>query len=498
MGDCAAAGRSAHQPPALARPGRSRQLRANLSLQSPAGRHALRLAVIVPGASLIARELPLHRSYWLVVAAATVLRPEFGATFTRGTERALGTCLGVGLAGAIAVVLHPAGGLTVGLVGLFAWAGYAVFPASFAVGFAFITALVVFLLNAVSPDTLAAASARLLDTLVGGTIGLLAYALWPTWSHAPAWQSLADLADAERAYLNGVLSALIDGRRPSEQQMTRLSRPARLARTNAESTVARSLSEPTIRRIDARRSQGILGAMRRLIQASHVLRLAAQDDGDRDAMPELEPLRAGLDELLGRVELSLRAHPDPTPADIALPDLRRSYRRLAAAMHDRDPGGELLTELDELVDATNGLASLAGLESVDPPDIPELRNRRGARAPGQLIAAPTFWSGEAGEEGALGLARGDERGRCDADLLHDAVADLQHRGADPIRRHVPVVEPEVKDRGGVQHPGGGAQAGTGADASQRVVAVRGQREHDPALDRVALIRGEGPEQARWA
>ena len=346
------------------------QLRANLSLQSPAGRHALRLAVIVPGASLIARELPLHRSYWLVVAAATVLRPEFGATFTRGTERALGTCLGVGLAGAIAVVLHPAGGLTVVLVGLFAWAGYAVFPASFAVGFAFITALVVFLLNAVSPDTLAAASARLLDTLVGGTIGLLAYALWPTWSHAPAWQSLADLADAERAYLNGVLSALIDGRRPSEQQMTRLSRPARLARTNAESTVARSLSEPTIRRIDARRSQGILGAMRRLIQASHVLRLAAQDDGDRGAIPELEPLRAGLDELLGRVELSLRAHPDPTPADIALPDLRRSYRRLAAAMHDRDPEASCLPSLTSWSTPPTALPRWRGLSRWTPLSVP--------------------------------------------------------------------------------------------------------------------------------
>jgi uncharacterized membrane protein YccC len=344
------------------------QLRANLSLESPAARHALRLAVIVPVASLIARELPLNRSYWLVVAAATVLRPEFGATFTRGTERALGTCLGVGLAGAIAVVIHPAGGLTVAIVGLCAWAGYAVFPASFAVGFGFITALVVFLLNAVSPDTLSTASARLLDTLVGGTIGLLAYALWPTWSQVPAWQSLADLTGAERVYVNGVLLALIDGHRPSEQQMTRLSRPARLARTNAESTVARSLTEPSTRRIDAQRSQGILGAMRRLIQAAHVLRLAAQDDGERPAIAELEPLRAGLDELLRRVEAILRAHPEPTPADVALPDLRRRYRRLAATLRDRDPGGELLTELDELVDAANSLASLAGLESLDAAD----------------------------------------------------------------------------------------------------------------------------------
>ena len=70
---------------------------------------------------------------------ATTLRPEFGATFTRGSERVLGTCLGVGLAGAIAVALHPAGGVTIIIVGLLAWAGYATFPASFAVGYAFIT-----------------------------------------------------------------------------------------------------------------------------------------------------------------------------------------------------------------------------------------------------------------------------------------------------------------------------------------------------------------------
>jgi hypothetical protein len=125
----------------------------------------------------MSRQLPVQRGYWLVVAAATVLRPEFAATFTRGTERALGACLGVALAGAIAVGLHPAGGVTVVIVGLLAWAGYATFPASFAVGFGCITAVVVFLLDTISPDTLATAEARLLDTLVGGTIGLLAYAL---------------------------------------------------------------------------------------------------------------------------------------------------------------------------------------------------------------------------------------------------------------------------------------------------------------------------------
>src|SRR5581483_3761713 len=126
------------------------QLRADASLDSPAGRHALRLTVVVLAAEVISRHVPLQRGYWMVVAAATVLRPEFGATFTRGTERAVGTCLGVALAGAIAILLHPAGGVIVVLVAFLAWAAYSLFPASFATGFAFITALVVFLLNVIS------------------------------------------------------------------------------------------------------------------------------------------------------------------------------------------------------------------------------------------------------------------------------------------------------------------------------------------------------------
>jgi uncharacterized membrane protein YccC len=341
------------------------QLRANMSLDSPAGRHALRLAVVVPVASLVARELPLQRSYWMVVAAATILRPEFGATFTRGAERALGTCLGVALAGAIAVTLHPAGGITIVIVGILAWVGYSLFPASFAVGFAFITALVVFLLNEINPDTLSTASARLLDTLVGGVIGLAAYALWPTWAHRSAWQSLGDLVAAERGYLDGVLLAAEEGRRPSDQRMRSLARRARLARTTAESTVARSLTEPSTRRIDASQSQRALAAMRRLVQAAHVLRLDAQDERERRPQPALGPLRAGIDEVLGDVEASLRARPAQEPEPRELPDIRARYRAFQKTSAGDGDALALSAQLDEIVDAANSLAAAAGLESAE-------------------------------------------------------------------------------------------------------------------------------------
>ena len=342
------------------------QLRANISLNSPAGRHALRLAVVVLVAEAISTHLPLHRGYWMVVAAATVLRPEFGATFTRGTERFLGAALGVGLAGAIAVIFNPSGGATVVFVGLMAWAGYSIFPASFAIGFGFITALVVFLINVVSPDTLATAGARLLDTIIGGTLGLIAYAVWPTWAQTSARQSLSDLVSAERAYLHGVLAALAQGRRAREQEMRPLARRVRQQRTNAEATVARSLSEPHTRRIDAEQSQGALAAMRRLVQGAHVLRLDAQDDRDRRPLPTLDKLAADLDDQLAGVGAALADHHAGPPPAATLPDLRASYGAFERDAPDDREGAALLAQLDELVDAANGLAEITGVDRGGP------------------------------------------------------------------------------------------------------------------------------------
>ena len=338
------------------------QLRANISLESPIWRHALRLAVVVPVVTLLVRELPLERSYWVVVAAATVLRPEFGATFTRGTERAVGTAAGAALAGAIAVAFHPAGGVTVVLVGILAWLGYSLFPGSFAIGFAFITAVVVFLLNAISPDTLSTASARLVDTLVGGAFGLVVYAIWPTWSRGPAWRSVADLVAAERDYIDVVLVALRDGTRPRGDGLRALARRARLTRTQAESIVARSESEPATRQIDVRRSQAALGALRRLVQSAHVLRLDVQEDRPRRAHPELGPVQSGLSEQLRIVEARLRALPSESPRSTPLPDLRGRLSEAARGWGEDPEDRDLAGELDEIVDAVNGLAVVAGLD----------------------------------------------------------------------------------------------------------------------------------------
>jgi uncharacterized membrane protein YccC len=256
------------------------------------------------------------------------------------------------------------------MVGILAWLGYAVFPASFALGFGFITALVVFLINVVVPDTLSIASARLVDTLVGGALGLAAYALWPTWSRTPAWQAMADLLATERTYLDRVLAAVIAGRNPDGQEMRTLARSARLARTSAESTVARSLSEPATRRIDAGDSQRTLGAMRRLIQAVHVVRLDVEEERDRHPLPNLAPLRSGMAQLLSAVESTLRAraHDAGAPASARPPDLRAEFEAFERASADDPEATALGEEIDEMVDAANTLAVVSGLAVDDDDD----------------------------------------------------------------------------------------------------------------------------------
>ncbi|MHB1468746.1 MAG: FUSC family protein, partial [Solirubrobacteraceae bacterium] len=368
----------------------------NATLRSPAGRHALRLAVVVVLTELLAARLPLQRSYWVVVAAATVLRPEFAATFTRGAQRLLGTLAGVALAGGIMVALHPSLTAVAPVIGVLAWAAFAVFPASFAAGFAFVTALVVFLLDAVSAHTLTTASDRLIDTAIGGAIGLIAYALWPTWTRRSAREVLVEAIEAHRAYLAVVTSALILGGVADARALVASSRRARLAYATAQETIAQALAEPEGRRAGVEVDQSMLGMLRRLGGATHVLRICAEEP-DREPMPAITALTAELERSLRRTAAKLRdaspvpaAEPptlkpptlkpptlerptlerptlepptlerptlEPPTAEASL-RLRERYAELRRAGEGSQDDGIVERELDELVDATNSLAAL--------------------------------------------------------------------------------------------------------------------------------------------
>ena len=73
-------------------------LRANLSFESAAFRHGVRLAVTLASTTALYHAFSLPRGYWVTLTALIVLKPDFQETFARGVGRVAGTVLGATLA----------------------------------------------------------------------------------------------------------------------------------------------------------------------------------------------------------------------------------------------------------------------------------------------------------------------------------------------------------------------------------------------------------------
>jgi uncharacterized membrane protein YccC len=240
----ALASRDAIQPWPRRITGSLAKLRANLTLQSSAFRHAIRLALCLAIGEVVARQLHSRRSYWLAMTIVLVLKPEFAATFSRGLLRVAGTILGLLLATGLFHFFPPGIGMDVVLVGVFVfllrWAGaanYGVFTIAVS---ALIVVMVAF--TGVSPKEVTLARGEM--TLLGGLIALAAYLVWPTWERTRVFQMLAQMLEAYRAYFHAVAEAHLQCKPQNETELNRVRLAARLARSNMEASADRLRAEP--------------------------------------------------------------------------------------------------------------------------------------------------------------------------------------------------------------------------------------------------------------
>ncbi len=330
------------------------RMRANLTWQSDAFQHAVRLAVVVSASAVIAHAVGIGRGYWLALTAVLVLRPEFSVTYTRGVARAVGTIVGVGIATIVAVTAHPHGWVLVPFVGVFVWLSGALFNASYAAFSVAVTGAVVFLLAGLDTNPVADARDRLVATVLGAALALGAYAVAPTWGRRPVADAVADLADATQRYVSGVLRAVID---PAADKfgLPGASRAVRLARTNAEAAINRSLGDPASRRVEQTVTLEMLATFRRLAIAAHTLRLSPTLTLDV-VPPALKELTADIAAELEAIAARLRFG----RVTVVRQPLRALHREVAAAL-PADPaalGALVVAETDEIVDATNSLADI--------------------------------------------------------------------------------------------------------------------------------------------
>jgi uncharacterized membrane protein YccC len=326
-------------------------LRANLNLHSESFRHAIRLAVALAVASVLFTRLSLENGYWVALTTLVVLRPDYGSTMSRGIERILGTLLGSVVATVVAAELRPGPWALVVLVGLSTLLCVATLRASYPIFAAFLTCYVVFLLSLTGLPSRTAGVHRLIDTAVGGLLAMLAYRLWPTWESTRTGRTLATLLEAQGRYGTAVLRAYADPAHRRPDALHRELVAARLARSNAQTSVDRLLTEPVSDEMPRRTALGVIAAVQMYAQSVMTLHARLPLPAD-PAVPQVAALAEQINTAMQDLADTLRGRRAP-PTTLSLRETQTALRASLGGSHEL-----LVTETDTMVDAVDTIHHL--------------------------------------------------------------------------------------------------------------------------------------------
>jgi uncharacterized membrane protein YccC len=331
--------------------------RNHLNLRSSIFRHALRLSVLVALGDILGTEVSWRRTYWLPMTIALVLKPEFTATFTRGLLRIAGTIVGLLLATGVFHLFHPGVVLQVILIFVFVFLMRWLGPANYGIFGIAVSALIVLLLAIAGVPPKDVIWARGVNTVVGGSLALLAYWLWPTWERTRVSERIAEMLDAYRNYAHA-LSRWNPADESWMQELERARRGARSARANLEASIDRLSSEPGTTREQLARLSAALASSHRLIHALMALDAVFSHN---PALASSAPFRnyiSKLDKTLTLLAATLRG---VRVASKDFPNLREEHRLMVQARTSEEssalaPFDSINIEIDRITNSVNTLA----------------------------------------------------------------------------------------------------------------------------------------------
>ncbi|MEK0100820.1 FUSC family protein, partial [Streptomyces sp. A475] len=217
-----------------------RAVRRELRGDSPVFRHAVRLAAVATLGYLIAAQLPLGHGYWAPIASVMVMRPDFHRTYARAVARLAGTLAGVALATGMVRALGPDAHVFGALAVVSAGLSYTLSRTGYAYSQCFTAAYVVFLLGMGGQAWEQTVPERVVLTLLGGALAMLAYVVFPAWETPRLAGRLADWLAANGRYAAAVLRSYADPPREHRADMRRALLASREARAAGQEAYDRA------------------------------------------------------------------------------------------------------------------------------------------------------------------------------------------------------------------------------------------------------------------
>jgi uncharacterized membrane protein YccC len=219
-------------------------VRAILTPESVILRYALRVAVVVSVAVLLAQLLDVKRGYWMTITVIVIMQPYTGATMTRALQRVIGTVLGGILTAVLGAYFQDPHAILV-FSFVFAGACIALMPVNYAAYSVFLTPTFVLLAEASAGDWHLAGT-RVLNTLLGGALALAgARMLWPSPESTRLPGYMARVLRANAAYLRIVAELFGDRSEAASVRIRAARRQIGLATANAEESFQRWMAEHT-------------------------------------------------------------------------------------------------------------------------------------------------------------------------------------------------------------------------------------------------------------
>ncbi|MEH2073676.1 MAG: FUSC family protein, partial [Nostoc sp.] len=224
-------------------------LRQNFTFESVLFRHALRLALIVTFAELLASVLPLPRGYWITLTALVALKPNFGGTSETTVQRVIGTIFG-GIIG-ISLILLLKNTLPMSTTGyayavcflFLVFVAMAVRSLSYSIFIILLTPAIILLLNLIRAGGWEVGVLRIVDSLIGGVLALLgSYLLFPSWERQQLPAQLEKTIRANLAYFQQVIANYLHPQ--PDESINMLRHQAALENVNANAAAQRLFSEP--------------------------------------------------------------------------------------------------------------------------------------------------------------------------------------------------------------------------------------------------------------